>query len=376
MKKKYLILFALIGLSLTFFSCEKETPVITPTVTTDGSSKVVQDEFEGIPIVVIGNSKNQFMIAYERTLIDGIVMDFTVEQRALPVVMKDAEGNKWDLEGNAVEGPRTGQKLRPLNSYIGFWFAWGTMFPGIKMYDGTPYTGNFVQEPASQGWTLPKDRVLTVLGQDGIPAIDNPKFETFNLRASIDDGFFVKDNELVIGVTVNETTRIYPHSILNWHEIVNDNIDDFYFSLSFCPITGTAIMWDRTINGVPSTFGVSGLLYNGNVIPYDRQTGSLWSQMKQNCINGDLIGDQMNSVQVLETTWATWKLLKEAPEVLTTETGFGKDYTVNPYRRYIEDHSHLSYPVEYDDDRLPRKERVLGIIINGKAKAFRFKDFE
>ena len=371
------LFFFLATFSLFLLGCKDQEPDIVPNYFADGSTSVILDEFEGVPIVVIGNARNQFMVAYERTLEDGSILDFTVEQRALPIVMTDTEGNKWDVEGKAVEGPRMGEQLIPLNAYIGYWFAWGTMFPGIELYNGTPYVGDFVPKQISPGWTIPNDKVLTVLGQDAIPAIDNPQFEEFDLKLSvISDGYFIKDDELVIGVTVNGTTRIYPHSILNWHEIVNDRIGDFYFSLSFCPITGTAVMWERELDGIVTTFGVSGLLYNGNVIPYDRNTESLWSQMKQNSIFGNLVGKKMVNTQVIETTWGTWKLLKENPQVMTTETGFGKDYSVNPYERYITDHSHLSYPVEYDDDRLPRKERVFGIIINGKAKAYQFQDFD
>ncbi len=362
--------------SLFFLSCKEQEPEIIPNYNADGSSAVILDEFEGVPLVVIGNASSQFIVAYERTLEDGSIPDFTVVQRALPIVMTDLEGNKWDVHGRAVEGPRMGESLTPVNSYIGYWFAWGTMFPGIELFSGAAYTGNFVQEQIPSGWTIPSNKVVTVLGQDAIPAVDNPKFEEFDLKSSINgDGFFIQDDELVIGVTIDGTTRVYPHSILNWHEIVNDRIGDFYFSLSFCPITGTAVMWERELDGIVTTFGVSGLLYNGNVIPYDRGTGSLWSQMKQNCVFGSLVGENMKNSQVLESTWATWKSLKDNPEVMTTETGFGKDYTVNPYERYITDHSHLSYPVEYDDERLPRKERVFGLIINGKAKAYQFQDF-
>lgn len=371
-------LFLVLSFSLFLVSCKEDQPDIVPNYSADGSTAVVLDEFEGVPLVVIGNARNQFMVAFERTLSDGTILEFTVEQRILPIVMSDSEGNKWDIEGKAVEGPRKGERLTPLNAYIGFWFAWGTMFPGIELFNGASFDDSFVQETIPPGWTIPTDKVFTVLGQDAIPAIDEPKFEEFDQKSALSlDDSFLKDDELVVGVTIDGSTKLYPHSILNWHEIVNDQIGDFYFSLSFCPITGTAIMWEREINGQVTTFGVSGLLYNGNVIPYDRNSESLWSQMKQECINGNLLGTQMTGItQVLETTWGTWKVIKDNPVVLTAETGFSKDYSVNPYENYVTDHSHLSYPVEYDDDRLQRKERVLGVIVNGKAKAYRFQDFE
>jgi len=359
-----------------FISCEKETPVVVPSDTSEGSITVLTDEFEEEPIVLVGSQKSDFMVAFKRTTSDGILLDFEVEQRQLPIIMKDNEGNKWNIEGKAVEGPRMGEQLVSINSYLGFWFAWSTMYPGLEIYAGAEHSGNISANTPPDDWSIATENVFTVLGQDGIPAVDEPQFETYLERDFIEAGtYFIEDDDLVVAITVGNTTKIYPHSILNWHEIVNDAIGDFNYSVSFCPITGTATMWNRTINGNTTTFGVSGLLYNGNVIPYDRATESRWSQMLQDCINGQLIGSEMEIYQVLETKWSTAKLLYEEPLVMTTDTGFGKDYTVNPYENYITDNDWISYPIEHEDSRLPNKERVLGVIINDKARVYQFKDF-
>ena len=362
---------------LLLFSCEKEEPVIVPSDTSEGSITVLHDEFEEEAIVVIGSNKSNFIVAFKRTTADGTLLEFEVEQRQLPIIMNDNEGNKWNIEGKAIEGPRMGEQLVPVNSYVGFWFAWATMYPGLEIYSGADHSGNITANSPGDDWSIATENVFTVLGQDGIPAIDAPQFETYLERDFIEAGsYFIEDEDLVVAVTVGNTTKIYAHSILNWHEIVNDEIGDFNFSVSFCPITGTATMWNRTLDEVTTTFGVSGLLYNGNVIPYDRATGSRWSQMRQDCVNGQLIGREMEIYQVLETKWSTAKLLYKEPLVMTTETGFGKDYTVNPYENYITDNDWLSYPIEHEDDRIVRKERVLGIIVNDKARVYQFETFQ
>lgn len=362
---------------LFLFSCEKETPTIVPSDTSEGSITVLIEEFEEEPIVIIGSEKSNFIVAFKRTTADGTLLNFEVEQRKLPIILGDNEGNLWNVEGKAVEGPRMGEQLIPVNSYIGFWFAWATMYPGLDIYSGAEHTGNISNNPPTEDWSIPTENVFTVLSQDAIPAVDAPQFETYLERNFIEAGtYFIEDEELVIAVTSGNTTKIYPHSILNWHEIVNDEVGNFSYSMSFCPITGTATMWNRTLDTGTTTFGVSGLLYNGNVIPYDRATGSNWSQMLQSCINGQLINNEMEIYQVLETKWSTAKQLYREPLVMTTETGFGKDYTVNPYASYITDNDWLSYPIEHEDSRLPNKERVLGIIINGKAKVYQFKNFQ
>ena len=50
--------------------------------------------------------------------------------------MKDQEGNKWNIFGEAVEGPRTGSQLTATSSYNAYWFAWGTFWPGAKIFGG------------------------------------------------------------------------------------------------------------------------------------------------------------------------------------------------------------------------------------------------
>ena len=64
--------------------------------------------------------------------------------------------------------------------------------------------------------------------------------------------------------------RAYPHPVLDWHEIINDNVDDNAVAITYCPLTGTGIAWDANINGINTTFGVSGLLYNSNLMPFDQ----------------------------------------------------------------------------------------------------------
>ena len=372
---KYSILSTLTIL-LFIISCKKDT---SPTAPNNdpyfGNNKVLYDEFENKPLVIVANQALNFMVAFERTLEDGTLLEFEPRQRKLPSILTDQEGNIWDINGKAIDGPRQGQRLKSLNSYIGLWFAWGTMFPGIELYDGTPYDGDFVQAPASEEWSIPTENVISVLGIDAIPAIDDPEFEEFSSKDFIDNGFFLDNEDMLVGVTINGTTRLYPVPILNYHEIVNDQIGDVYFSLSFCPLTGTAIAWDRAIDGDITTFGVSGLLYNSNVMPYDRNSESIWSQMKQECLKGSKIGTEMSTIQVLETSWEAWKQILGSPNLLTTNTGFSKNYDINPYAGYLSNQEALSYPVEYHDTRLPSKERVLGVVINDKAKAYRFQDF-
>jgi len=168
--------------------------------------------------------------------------------------------------------------------------------------------------------------------------------------------------------------HVYPHNILNWHEIVNDEIDNTEFALIFCPLTGTSTAWNRNINGITSTYGVSGFLYNSNVVPYDRNSGSNWSQMLLQSVNGSLEGTESTNIFAIETDYATAKMISTDFHQMTTNTGHTRSYDVNPYGDYPRNSS-IMFPINFEDDRLRPKERVLGVIIGENAKAYRFASF-
>ena len=215
-------------------------------------------------------------------------------------------------------------------------------------------------------WLIPKEKVVDGgPGKDGIPAISHPKFLTINQVK------FLKDDDLVIGIRRGGVIRAYPHPILNWHEIVNDWLGDLPLAITYCPLTGSAIAWKRVVQGQVTTFGVSGLLYNNNLIPYDRATDSNWSQMLMECVNGPLIRTFAEVYPVVETSWRTWRTFYPGTEVLSTETGYQRNYSVYPYGDYRTNNDFLLFPnLTNDDRRLPRKMRVLGIIVDKATRVY------
>lgn len=223
----------------------------------------------------------------------------------------------------------------------------------------------------SNNWLIPQNEVFDGgPGKDGIPALENPE----NKDAS--QITYLSDNDLVVGFQSGDQARAYPHKILDWHEIINDELNGENVAITYCPLTGTGIAWSRKINGVITTFGVSGLLYNTNLLPYDRLTDSNWSQMRLDCVNGSLLGDEIVTYRMVETTWKTWKEMFPNSSVVTTNTGFSRNYSQYPYGDYKSNNFNLLFPVSPDDDRLPKKERVLGVIKNKKAKIYTFNLFE
>lgn len=229
-----------------------------------------------------------------------------------------------------------------------------------------PNSGN-----SNNDWLIPLSQVRDGgPGRDGIPSIDNPKF----LSVTEAQGLFPEEFR-VIGIKIGDKVKAYPHYILDWHEVVNDEIGNQSVSITYCPLTGSGIGWNRFLNGTKTTFGVSGLLYNNNLILFDRLTNSNWSQILLKSVNGSLIGQKPEINKVVETNWFIWISMYPETKVLSTDTGFSRSYGVYPYGDYRTNNDYLIFPLSRDDNRLPRKERVHAIITNESAKAYRFNSF-
>lgn len=236
--------------------------------------------------------------------------------------------------------------------------------PSLPIGDPNP-------SPQSSDWLIPINEVRDGgPGKDGIPSIDDPKFTNAN---NVD---FLNDSDLVIGISENGITRAYPHVIMDWHEVTNDEINGAFFTLNYCPLTGTAFAWESVTENTKTTFGVSGLLYNANLILYDRNTGSNWSQLRLECVNGKLIGDKPKLYDVVETNWATWRTLYPDSQVLNTNTGFSRSYGISPYGDYAINNDRFIFRPAITNSALPNKERVYTIIDNDRAKVYKFSDFE
>ena len=201
--------------------------------------------------------------------------------------------------------------------------------------------------------------------KDGIPALNSPKFETV-----LEADAYLRGDGLGIGIEDDGVERFYPFQILVWHEIVNDVIGGIPVAITYCPLCGTAVVYERNLNGIAEEFGVSGKLYDSNLLMYDKSTESYWSQALGEAVYGEMTGTVLPLYQYFENiTWAEWKKAHPDGEVLSKNTGFVRDYTREPYGNYAET-SGLFFPVSNDDSRLPRKELIIGIVIDGIAKAY------
>ena len=203
--------------------------------------------------------------------------------------------------------------------------------------------------------------------RDGIPSIDKPKF----LAAS--DVDFLKPTDRVLGVEINGKARAYPIRILNWHEIVNDVHNGKPIAVTYCPLCGSGIVYASTVNGKAHKFGVSGLLYNSDVLLYDHETETLWSQILSKGISGKLVGSKLEILPSSHTSWKIWLEKHPDTEVLSSDTGSNRDYSRSPYGDYDKGRE-TYFPLAFRSQKYHPKERVMGISIGGKHKVYPFSE--
>ena len=198
--------------------------------------------------------------------------------------------------------------------------------------------------------------------RDGIPALTNPDILSF------DEATYLFDTDLVIGVEIGGHARAYPVKILNYHEIVNDNLGGNDICVTYCPLTGSGISFRRLIDDQYLEFGVSGMLFRNNLIPYDRSTESLYSQMFSRGIRGENYNENLPLIATTRCTWGYWKTHHPQTTAISLNTGYSRDYNSNPYGDYPVS-LRILFPVRFPNSRFHPKHLTLGIRSGDQAMA-------
>ncbi len=130
-------------------------------------------------------------------------------------------------------------------------------------------------------------------------------------------------------------------------------------------------MYARQIEDTTFTFGISGKLIMSAMVMYDHQTDSLWAHFTGDAIDGPMAGTVLEIVPAIQTSWGRWKGLHPDSVVLDENLGFQWD----PYSTY--------YGIDWAgsgetrrDSRLDRKDYVVGLLLDGQAKAYGFAQLQ
>jgi hypothetical protein len=202
------------------------------------------------------------------------------------------------------------------------------------------------------------------VGRDGIPALTNP------LLGDADVGV-VRGDDRVLGLVIDGAARAYPLPVFWIHEVVNDTLGGRPVLVSYCPLTGSGLAFDPRVGGELRTFGVSGLIYENNLMMFDRQTGNIWNQLSLGAVCGPARGTSLPLLPAVETTWRDWR--GRYPGTTVVIDGLGPRPETYPYGDYDEpDNPVTLFPSSQYGEELPPKALVLGVWIGREAVAYSF----
>lgn len=133
-------------------------------------------------------------------------------------------------------------------------------------------------------------------------------------------------------------------------------------------------MFSRTIEGQGDgdeprvlEFGVTGALYNANVLMYDRTDRGLWSQMAMKAVSGPRVGTELTMLPTSVMSFGQYLLLHPSGKVVSQDTGSSMRYDRSPYADYFAKEDLMVVPVKDLGTELPKKTLGMGILAGDAA---------
>ncbi len=211
------------------------------------------------------------------------------------------------------------------------------------------------------------ERSLIVSGgppPDGIPPIDDPRHE------AVGEVDWLAADEPVLALLLGDVARAYPVQVMIWHEVVNDVLAGEPVAVTYCPLCDAGVAFDRRLGGDVLDFGTSGALYQANLVLYDRQTESLWTQFDGRAVVGTRVGDRLTTLPITTMSWDDFR--REHPEgtVLGRDADDPKPYGRNPYNAYDQRTAPVpGFFTGEPDASLPPYARVVGVELGDEVLA-------
>jgi hypothetical protein len=210
-----------------------------------------------------------------------------------------------------------------------------------------------------------------------IPAILHPRFDSAGAASRL-----LRGTDPVLGLDVQGDARAYPTQLLALHEVVDDTVGGRPVAISWCPLCVSGLVFDRRVAGRTLTFAASGFLLHSNLVLYDRQTRSLWSQVGAAGLTGPERGTRLRLLSAREESWRAWRAEHPRTRVLsirhdrfasrflhpsTYVDNRGEESSADPYLAYQQKISiYHGSPI----DGISGDSRVVGLQLGGRAKAY------
>lgn len=203
---------------------------------------------------------------------------------------------------------------------------------------------------------------------DVIPPIDDPRYE------GPAGGDWLTPDDLVLGYIARDQAYAYPFKILNFHEIVNDDLGGIPVLISYCPLCRSGIVYDRRVSDMTLEFSNTSALYESDLVMVDRSTGSYWWQVAGEAIVGQLTGTRLEPLASSVATWEEWRSLHPDTRILSRDTGLSRPYELDPFASFSDqvDAGEFPFPVgeAARDNRLSPSTLVVGVAVDDEHRAY------
>lgn len=210
-------------------------------------------------------------------------------------------------------------------------------------------TGKYLQDISKKefsefnlsGSALDLDKTVRLCEKDCLRYLYMPKFVDANSAKS-----FLSDDDEVIGINLGNSQKAYPVKIMNWHEVVNDEIGGNPILVTYSPFGWAAKAYERKVSGEDTVFGSSGIIYENNPLLYDAKTNSLWVQLQGISASGILINKTLKQIRNDVTTFGEWRMSHPNGTVMSEDTKYFLDYGIYPYGNY-RDSAKILFPTSF-----------------------------
>ncbi len=193
-------------------------------------------------------------------------------------------------------------------------------------------------------------------------------------------GDWLDSSDIILGyISESGQAYAYPIKFLNFHELVNDVIDDVPLLVTYCPLCGSGVVFDRRVDGEVLVFGNTSALYNSDLVMFDHASGSYWFQTGGEAVVGLMTGTRLAPLPSSVMTWDQWRALYPETNVLSREQGLGRpasQYDRDPFSNFADyingGENRFPFPVDTDlvSDSLRPAEIVVAVAIGDQERAY------
>jgi hypothetical protein len=216
------------------------------------------------------------------------------------MVVKGRDGSLWcALTGEAFEGPKKGERLKPIPSLQMSWGHWLLLHPestAYSLFDGKKYSAT--ELPAQ----------VTAEAKQTMPRVDSR----------------LEGDAAILGVELGKTTKAFPLKSDSERTCFTDEIEGTPLAVFYYKPTESAIAFKSTHKDQKLTFYADDI--SPETAPFkDKETGTRWTLAGRG-IDGPLRGEELEWVPSIQCKWYAW--VANHPE---TQVG-GQTFTAANYR--------------------------------------------